>query len=76
LIGSRLIRQQGGCVLAQDQATSTVWGMPGAVAGAGLADKIVALDGMAAEIVKLAGRGSTSSAGSSAPTNLLTKQAV
>ena len=30
-----LIRAQGGTVLAQDQATSTVWGMPGAVAAPG-----------------------------------------
>jgi two-component system chemotaxis response regulator CheB len=57
LNGAHVIRQQGGCVLVQDQATSTVWGMPGAIAGAGLADKIVALDRMAAEIVKFAGRG-------------------
>jgi len=76
LNGSRIIRQEGGCVLAQDQATSTVWGMPGAVAGAGLADKIVSLDAMAAEIVKLASRRSTSNAELTGNTNLLNKQAV
>ncbi|MGP8253822.1 MAG: protein-glutamate methylesterase/protein-glutamine glutaminase [Terracidiphilus sp.] len=76
LIGARMIRQQGGCVLAQDQATSAVWGMPGAIAGAGLADRIVALDRMAAEIVKLAGRGP--SAGAEVPgfSNILNRQAV
>jgi two-component system chemotaxis response regulator CheB len=76
LIGSRMIRQQGGWVLAQDQATSTVWGMPGAVAGAGLADKIVALDAMAAEIVRITGRGASASAEISCSAALLTRQAV
>jgi two-component system chemotaxis response regulator CheB len=76
LIGARLVRQQGGCVLAQDQATSTVWGMPGAVAGAGLADKIVALDAMASEIVKLAGRGASASAEVPGMPNIIKRQAV
>ncbi|MFZ0305345.1 MAG: chemotaxis response regulator protein-glutamate methylesterase [Terracidiphilus sp.] len=76
LIGARMIRQQGGCVLAQDQASSTVWGMPGAVAGAGLADKIVALDRMASEIVKLAGRGSAAYEATPGPSNILNRQAV
>jgi two-component system, chemotaxis family, protein-glutamate methylesterase/glutaminase len=76
LIGARMIRQRGGCVLAQDQATSTVWGMPGAVAGAGLADKIVALEAMASEIVKLAGRGPSVSPETSGPSNTLNRRAV
>jgi two-component system chemotaxis response regulator CheB len=75
LIGARMIRQQGGSVLAQDEASSTVWGMPGAVAGAGLADKIVALDAMANEIVKLAGRGSTAVSEFPGSSNIL-KQVV
>ena len=54
--GCRLIRQQGGSVLAQDQATSTVWGMPGAVTNAGLAHKVLPLDAIAPEIVRLAAR--------------------
>lgn len=76
LIGSRLIRQQGGWVLAQDEASSTVWGMPGAIAGAGLADRIVALDAMAAEIVRIAGRSAAAPRELSGRANLLNKQAV
>ncbi len=54
LIGCRAVRSHGGSVIAQDQATSTVWGMPGAVAQAGLAHKILPLSAIAPEIVRLA----------------------
>jgi two-component system, chemotaxis family, protein-glutamate methylesterase/glutaminase len=54
LAGCRLIRNQGGTVLAQDQASSTVWGMPGAVAQAGLAHKVLPLTAVAPEIVRIA----------------------
>jgi two-component system chemotaxis response regulator CheB len=57
LLGSRLIREHGGTVLAQDQATSAVWGMPGAVAQAGLAHRILPLNAIAPETLRLAGRG-------------------
>jgi two-component system chemotaxis response regulator CheB len=56
LAGSRIIREQGGSVVAQDQATSTVWGMPGAVAQAGLAYKVLPLAAIAPEILRVAGR--------------------
>ena len=56
LAGCRIIRERGGSVLAQDQATSTVWGMPGAVAQAGLAHKILPLASIASEIVRMASR--------------------
>ena len=52
LAGSRAIRSAGGCVIAQDGATSVVWGMPGAVANAGLANKILPLDAIPAEILR------------------------
>ena len=54
LAGCRLLRACGGTVLAQDQATSTVWGMPGAVAAAGLANGVFPLDAIGPEIVRLA----------------------
>jgi two-component system chemotaxis response regulator CheB len=56
LNGCRIIRQQGGGVLAQDQASSTVWGMPGAVANAGLAHRILSLNAIVPEILRITGR--------------------
>jgi two-component system chemotaxis response regulator CheB len=41
--GCRLVRDAGGLVLVQDEASSVVWGMPGSVWQAGLADNIHAL---------------------------------
>jgi two-component system chemotaxis response regulator CheB len=56
LNGSRAIREHGGSVLAQDQATSIVWGMPGVVAQAGLAQKVLPLDAIAPEILRMVSR--------------------
>lgn len=49
--GCEHLRQAGATILAQDEATSVVWGMPGAVVGAGLADQIVPLGDVAPAIV-------------------------
>ena len=38
LLGCRALAQAGGAVWAQDEASSVVWGMPGAIARAGLAE--------------------------------------
>lgn len=57
LCGSRGIVEAGGQVLVQDEATSVVWGMPGAVARAGLADGIVPLGDLGVEIGLRVGRG-------------------
>jgi two-component system, chemotaxis family, protein-glutamate methylesterase/glutaminase len=46
------IRAAGGTVVVQDQSTSVVWGMPGAIAQAGLADEIMPLDRIAETIVR------------------------
>ena len=56
MLGARQIRERGGSVLAQDEASSTVWGMPGAVCSAGLAHKILPLNAIASEILRLASR--------------------
>ena len=42
--------------IAQDEATSVVWGMPGAVAQAGLANKILPLHEIATEINRRVGQ--------------------
>lgn len=39
--GARRVHERGGCVVAQDQQSSVVWGMPGAVAAAGVADAVL-----------------------------------
>lgn len=56
LNGSRTIREQGGSVVAQDRESSVVWGMPGAVSQAGLAQKILPLDAIAPEILRMVSR--------------------
>ena len=48
--GCTAVRDAGGRVLAQDEATSVVWGMPGFVARGGLAEKILPLPQIATEI--------------------------
>jgi two-component system, chemotaxis family, protein-glutamate methylesterase/glutaminase len=56
--GCDLVRSRGGQVLAQDEATSVVWGIPGGVARAGLADRVLPLGQLAAEITRrVGGRG-------------------
>ena len=53
LAGARQVIQDGGGVVAQDEATSVVWGMPGAVAKAGLACAVLALPQMAARLLAM-----------------------
>lgn len=52
LRGADCLHGLGARVVVQDQATSVVWGMPGAIAGASLADAVVPLDHLAGEIVR------------------------
>jgi two-component system chemotaxis response regulator CheB len=52
LRGSDTLHGLGARVVVQDQATSVVWGMPGAIAGASLADAVVPLDRLAGEITR------------------------
>lgn len=42
LVGSTIIKENGGSVIIQDEETSVVWGMPRVVYKAGLADKVLA----------------------------------
>jgi two-component system chemotaxis response regulator CheB len=51
LRGCEAIRKAGGQILVQDEASSVVWGMPGFVAKAGLADGQIPLSQLAGEIM-------------------------
>ena len=53
LKGAQEILLNGGAVIAQDQETSVVWGMPGAIVEANLAEKILPLDKIADELTFL-----------------------
>lgn len=53
--GCRAVVQAGGKVLAQDEATSVVWGMPGAVARAGVCSEILALSEIGPRLARIAG---------------------
>jgi two-component system chemotaxis response regulator CheB len=52
LDGCRAVAAAGGMVVAQDRESSLVWGMPGAVARAGLASEIVPLDQIAGIVAR------------------------
>jgi two-component system chemotaxis response regulator CheB len=50
--GCELIHEAGGQIIVQDEATSVVWGMPGYVAQAGLAERVLPLDQIAADMLR------------------------
>jgi two-component system chemotaxis response regulator CheB len=52
LRGCEAVREAGGQILAQDEASSVVWGMPGSVTRAGLADQVLPLSEIGAEILR------------------------
>ncbi len=56
LRGAEILKAQGASVVAQDEASSVVWGMPGAVVNAGLADRVLPLDQVVPEILRMAGQ--------------------
>lgn len=56
LRGIEILKARGARVLAQDEASSVVWGMPGAVVSAGLADRVLPLDQLVPQILCMTGR--------------------
>jgi two-component system chemotaxis response regulator CheB len=56
--GAQAVREAGGEVIVQDEATSVIWGMPGSVVAAGYADRICPLPLIVPEVVRrvIAGR--------------------
>jgi two-component system, chemotaxis family, protein-glutamate methylesterase/glutaminase len=51
--GGKEIVAAGGSVIAQDEATSVVWGMPGAAANAGICAAVLPLNQIAPKLVRL-----------------------
>lgn len=51
-LGAQAIRNAGGSVIVQDEQSSVVWGMAGAVANAGLADAVFPLEELGDAIVR------------------------
>jgi len=54
--GAQQIYEAGGRILAQDEASSVVWGMPGFVAQSGVAEALLPLDKVAGEITRILGQ--------------------
>lgn len=50
--GAQQLAARGACVLAQDEETSVVWGMPGSVVGAGVANQILPLGDVVPAILR------------------------
>jgi two-component system chemotaxis response regulator CheB len=57
LDGCRSVVAAGGTLVAQDEASSVVWGMPGTVATAGLCSAVLPLESIAQHVRRLSGRG-------------------
>jgi two-component system chemotaxis response regulator CheB len=53
--GGKVLAEAGGTLLAQDEASSVVWGMPGATAQTGMCSAVLPVDKIAAEIARIAG---------------------
>lgn len=56
LRGAQTLLEAGGCVLAQDEASSVVWGMPGAVARAGLCHAVLPVEELARKVTQMLSR--------------------
>ncbi len=55
LLGCQRLHAGGSFILAQDRASSVVWGMPGAVAQAGICRAVLSLEQLASHVLDLAG---------------------
>lgn len=57
LRGAEVMRQGGASIIAQDEATSVVWGMPGSVVRAHVASEVLPIEGVAGAIAQRASIG-------------------
>jgi two-component system chemotaxis response regulator CheB len=71
LEGATALKERGGRLIAQDEATSVVYGMPRAVAEAELTDLVLPMDDVAEALAHAVGAPTHSTAASSAPTSHL-----
>ena len=55
--GAEVLRRAGAEVVVQDEASSVVWGMPGAVVSAGLAHRVLPLSAVAQDVCAVVARG-------------------
>jgi two-component system chemotaxis response regulator CheB len=55
--GGQVLVNAGGVVIAQDEATSVVWGMPGAAATGGICSAVLPIDQIAPAILRVVGGG-------------------
>ena len=51
--GAQSISDRNGYIIAQDEQSSVVWGMPGAIVNAGLANQVLPLRNIAPELIRL-----------------------
>lgn len=55
VLGLKLMKRRGAYVIAQDRASSIVWGMPHMAIDAGVVDIVLSLDAISTELIRLAG---------------------
>jgi len=67
--GARAVKHHGGTVITQDAATATIYGMPAAVAEAGLSDQVLPLHQIAAAVSSWCARGRAESSDPIEPAN-------
>jgi chemotaxis response regulator CheB len=65
--GARAVKQHGGSVISQDAATATIYGMPAAVAEAGLSDQVLPLHQIAGAVACWCGSGKLASVANGPP---------
>ncbi len=58
LKAGKMVTEEGGTVVAQDEDTSIVWGMPGAVAEAGICSAVLPIEKLGAHIMDFMGKAS------------------
>ena len=51
--GAKLVHQLGGIIIAQDENTSDIYGMPRSIVEAGLANEILPLEKISSKILDL-----------------------